>query len=469
MWSMGRGQLSLWITALAIATACTSVEEGDGGVGTTGGGTTTGGMMGPPDNTTCLNSGPGNGGTAVADELTPCNLNRDCICPLECKSDPARLAILGPTGKDTKFCERPCATSADCPIQSEVCVPGVDAGTCLEIPCGPVLPDGGLLNGDLGQACNALGAADGTCIPNALPEVADALYDGGGTNVTIANGLPNACWLAGVSTSSCSSTALASDTADRCPAGQGCAPLTIDGSSTGGVCVPACDPAGTASCPSGTKCEGMPILDPASGALGFCYASSGAGGCLSGLPASETELYLCRANGSCGCPDSCVATPSRMATWCSRSCTTTADCPNPSTGCSGGACGYLPCGATALGACNYVGSADGTCLASGFSWAAAGPFCVAAGNRTLGSGCSLTSPQSVRLAITTYLPTDRVTFLAPAPSAYCGPGLLCVDDGSGHGTGNCQQSCNDQLTPGSCGSASCYILDPSGFGFCHNG
>ena len=465
---MGRGRLAVGITALAIAAACTTVEEGDGGVGTTGAGTTTGGTMGPPDNTTCLSSGPGNGGTAVADELTPCNLNRDCICPLECVQDPARFAVLGRTGNDTKFCERPCGTSADCPLESEVCVPGVDAGTCLEIPCGPVLPDGGLLNGDLGQVCNALGKADGTCIPNAVPEAADALHDGGTTNPIIANGLPNACWLAGVSSSSCLLTALPSDSADRCPPGQGCAPLAIDGSSTSGVCVPACDPAGTASCAAGTKCEGTPIPDPLSGALGFCYAS-GSGGCLNGLPASQTELFVCSGSDDCGCPATCVETPSAAARWCSRSCSSNADCPNPSTGCTGGVCGYLPCGATTLVACDYVGSGDGTCLASGFSWAAGSPFCVAAGSRTQGSGCSLTSPQSVRLAVTTYLPTDSVTFLAPASSAYCAPGLLCVDNGSGKGTGKCQPSCNDQVTPGSCGGATCYVLDPSGFGFCKGG
>ncbi len=111
---MGGGQI-LRLAVLLLAIGCTTVEEGDGGVATTGGGTTTGGVVGIPDNTTCLNSGSGSGGTAVADELSPCSLNRDCICPLECLTDSPRLAILGPTGKETRFCERACATSADCP------------------------------------------------------------------------------------------------------------------------------------------------------------------------------------------------------------------------------------------------------------------------------------------------------------------------------------------------------------------
>jgi len=463
---MGRGR-ALGIAVLALAAACTTVEEGDGGVGTTGGGTTTGGTMGPPDNTVCLNSGPGNGGTAIADELSPCSLNRDCICPLECLADSQRLAILGPSGKQTRFCERSCATSADCPLESEVCVPSGDAGTCLEIPCGPLGPDGGILDVDLGQKCDAIGTGDGTCLPNDIVEAADALYDGGGTTMAVANGIPSACWLGGTSSSACTLTAPPATPSERCPPGDGCSPLAIDGTSSNGVCVPACDPAGAPSCPAGAQCVGAPILDPA-GSVGFCYAG-GSGGCLSGLPASQTELFLCKSDGDCGCPQSCVQTPSGGAKWCSRSCTTTGDCPNPSTGCSGGFCGYLSCGPQPLGACTYVGTGDGTCLATGFSWAAASPFCVAAGSHTQGSQCSLTSPQSVKLVVSTYLPTDGVTFLAPAPSAFCAPGLLCVDNGSGSGTGTCQPSCNDQIPSGMCSSGSCYILDPSGFGFCKGG
>ncbi len=129
----------------------------------------------------------------------------------------------------------------------------------------------------------------------------------------------------------------------------------------------------------------------------------------------------------------------------------------------------LPCGTTPLGACDYAGSGDGTCLAPGFSWAAASPFCVAAGSRAEGAGCSLVSPQSVRLAVSTYLPTEEVTFIGPGSSSFCGPGLLCVDNGSGNETGKCRPSCNDQVQPGSCGSGTCYTLDPSGFGFCRGG
>ncbi len=320
---------------------------------------------------------------------------------------------------------------------------------------------------DLGQTCDAIGSGDGTCLPNAVAEAADPLYDGGGTTLAVANGIPSACWLGGTSTSACTLPAPPSTPTDRCPPGDGCAPLAVDGSSSSGVCVPACDPAGTGNCPSGTQCVDTPILDPA-GLLGFCYAS-GSGGCLSGLPASQTELFLCKSASECGCPQTCAETPSAGAKWCTRNCTTTADCPNPSTGCVGGSCGYLPCGAQPLGACNYVGSGDGTCLAAGFSWAAGSPFCVAAGSHAQGSRCSLTEPQSVRLVISTYLPTDQVTFLAPAPSAYCAPGLLCVDNGSGSGNGTCQTACNDQVAPGTCGSGTCYLLDPSGFGFCQNG
>jgi hypothetical protein len=454
---------------LAIAAACTTVEEGDGGVGTSSGGTTTGGTVGTPDNTTCLAGGPGNGGTAIADELTPCSLNRDCICPLECLDDSPRLAVLGPSGTNSKFCERSCATNADCPLQSEVCVPRGDAGTCLEIPCGPVLADGGLLNGDLGEACSALSGEDGTCIPNAIPFTADPEYDGGGTLPIVANGMPNACWLGGTSNSACTLTALASDPSDRCPPAEGCALLTIDGTSSNGICTASCDPTGSGYCAAGTKCELTPILDPTPGDLGFCYAA-GSGGCLSGLPTTQTELFICNNSADCACPEACTQTPSGSAKWCARSCSGSADCPNPSTGCVGGVCAYLPCGAMPLGACDYVGSGDGTCLAPGFSWAAGSPYCVAAGSLAKGAGCSLISPQSVDLVVTTssaYLPTEGVTF--PVPNSYCAPGLLCVDTGSGNETGTCRLSCNDEVTPGVCGSGTCYVVDPSGFGFCHGG
>ena len=113
-----------------------------------------------------------------------------------------------------------------------------------------------------------------------------------------------------------------------------------------------------------------------------------------------------------------------------------------------------------LGACNYLGSNDGTCLASGFSlgqpralhFLRRGQPAEPRGGMQPGFASSRAStwwsPRPAPIC-----PPGGVISLAPAPSSYCGPGLLCVDNGSGKGTGNCRPSCNNGITPGAAAAA----------------
>ncbi len=412
-----------WLVALFCIAACSSAPKGsgDGGSGDAGNGDA------GPDETTCFSL---QGGPPPSYEFAPCQTNAGCPCPLSCVFDSNRSL----PGEQVlpRYCERPCVSSSDCSdVLGDVC----SGGHCVQVTCG----DGGV-----GDPCDAVGSGDGTCTSGALIDCLPWVNPFGGGCGSFTEWSGALCILAGTVPDGGTCALPPGPPNERCMSGELCAPLSFSppiSVMSEGICVPGCDPSlARTSCGVGRVCQ---IVAGVGGfASGYCVSVSPDGGCIGGLPPSETELKV----GPCVCPEQgVVADPSASENViCERPCATSADCPNPATRCVQGFCGFAPClGDGGLpGVCDFADAGDGTCLAPNFAWTPLShPFCVAAG--TLGSG-STCDPSAVPQGevfeniVGGPVTPSLSTALFPLPArTVCAPGLLCVATTS-DGGGMCQ-------------------------------
>ena len=299
-------------------------------------------------------------------EFQGCLDDTGCNCPYACMQDPLRGFV----------CEQPCTSASDCAIFYESC----QSGACALVFCGvELLPDAGV-NGSIDGACDFVGIADGTCMPQSA-------------------GQTPLCIPGGVARNDCASLFTSNLTAaDLCPPAQGC--LAVDGGDRGS-CVRLCDPTlGRSPCPPGGVCATPDAVYRPQ--LGVCLAQ-GAGGCAEGLP--TVEWQACGPGNACGCPGQCVTDldngVNAAGTLCENICETTSDCPDLGTRCVGGLCRVNYCGTDLAGRpapghfdgpCDAAGRLDGMCLPGGLFTDAgqAVGVCVQAGSATGSCDSSLT-------------------------------------------------------------------------------
>jgi hypothetical protein len=342
-----------------------------------------------------------------------CSLDTDCACPFACNPDDPPFGFSGGLGS---VCEYPCTSNADCPEVFTAC----QGGYCAYDLCDVTKTiDGSAPNGAASGTCDSSDAGDGTCVVEN-----DAVL-----------GVIAVCLQGGSSTTTCSGTALRTDSSSLCVAGDVC----VAGADAGS-CRPGCQPNDGGACPSGLGCG---AIDPSGTFQDFGACFTVAGSCLQGFP-FDNEMAACSASAGCGClpgsidiecfPDSNIGTalnPYAVNTYCERFCSTTSDCAVPSTTCLNSWCSYDFCGRTPSGhdagsgydlPCDAASQADGTCLPiATTTHDPAYGLCLQGGSAT--SACVPAA--------------DRAD-----PAGLCGAGNYCEQLGDG-GSG-CLPACNPQ-------------------------
>ncbi len=294
------------------------------------------------------------GGTTP--EYGYCSVDTDCACPFACNPDDPPFSFSGGLGS---VCEYPCTSNSDCPEAHTACQGGYCAYDLCDVS---KTIDGSAPNGMASGLCSSSDAGDGTCIVE---------------NDPILQLVVAVCEQGGASTSTCNTGALRTDPGALCVAGNICVAAADGG--TAGSCQAGCDPLDGGFCATGLGCG---AIDPTGTFLDFGACFTQAGTCLQGFP-FDNEMAACSAAAGCGClggveiecfPDPNIGTalnPYRTDTYCERLCSTSGDCPVPSTTCLNSWCSYDFCGRTPSGhdagsgydlPCNAAGQADGTCL-----------------------------------------------------------------------------------------------------------
>ncbi|HUB05787.1 MAG TPA: hypothetical protein VMB50_02240, partial [Myxococcales bacterium] len=140
----GRCCPGLVCAALEDQGICRAAGTSSGGNASTGSAASGTGTSGGSTGTSTGTSGGTTGGCqqgGAPNELSPCQGDSDCACPLAC--------VPGPGGE--RLCEYPCQTTADCPALYTIC----QGGSCQPNLCG-----GEFDNGTLDGPCNVLGTND---------------------------------------------------------------------------------------------------------------------------------------------------------------------------------------------------------------------------------------------------------------------------------------------------------------------
>jgi hypothetical protein len=331
-------------------------------------------------------------------------------------------------------CEYVCTQTSDCPDPSTTC----QSGSCRQVPCGSGH------NGNVGEACTAADAGDGTCY---------GAVDG--------NDAAGLCIRNGTSAGPCLWPSPSSPPSLTCPADQTCAtfydttgyfPLSTAFSvdSAGnvppgaylGTCVPICSV--TVPCPHGQSCN-LSNLGGTEFAQGCAQDSDG--GCRPG--AGHIEFGLCGSEVDCSCPLSCQADPLYAPEQvCEGTCVVDSDCPNAGDACQGGfcthrLCGLLPdggmaSGSTQNGPCTVYTANDGTCVPS-FNTNQLGAFGICYLGGTAMTDCDPRLPYDAGvLCQTGSFCVDGMcrTVCDPNGSA-CADGGLCIQINDNHASGVC--------------------------------
>ncbi|HUB08160.1 MAG TPA: hypothetical protein VMB50_14225 [Myxococcales bacterium] len=342
----------------AASTSGGSTGGGTTGGGTTGGGSTTGGACAAIDSS----------------EFQQCDAGVTCGAGLTCITDPVFQLPL---------CEYTCTTTANCPDLITAC----SSGSCGYNFCGVNLSDGGVIASAFGQACNAVGTNDGTCI---------AGFDSSGAFVGY-----GVCTQGGSESGSthaaCNASAAArcAGATNLCAGGAIC--LSPDGGAAGS-CYEGCNSSTT--CASGTSCQSIDTEEGAcepsttggtssggstgGGTGGNCgvsgdpYSTGGGASCGTSPSACCSDYCL---SGSCSCNDGqgvdqCAsdsdcnpsdstdgygsgATCDTSSGTCVNPCATDSDCcSETSNGCVGGVCSAT--GGGSGGSCGAVGATCST-------------------------------------------------------------------------------------------------------------
>jgi hypothetical protein len=364
-------------------------------------------------------------------EWQGCGVGNACGCPGLCVTDPENGARV-----PGSVCEVPCGATADCPDLGTHCV----GGLCQVNYCRTGI-DGQPTPGEFDGPCDAVGHADGLCLPGGL-------FTDAGQPVGV-------CVQSGVATSLCDSSlthfnVLGQDRGPNpfaltrealalvCEPGLDCFP-TRDG----GACLQACDPlVADGGCPVGQGCGS----DPLTVNLGYCFPL-GSGGCIGGgYPLNE--LAPCAGAVGCACPLGCYTDTGVGGEICERSCESSDVC-GAGEICREGRCQINFCaqdlfGRTLVGPRFFDGcNADGVNPVSG----TCEPIALGQGSTSMVVGLCLWNG----LATTGQSCTPLVNAAGPSRSPAnlnCVAGDLCVGPGA---LATCAKTCD----PTSGGAGGC--------------
>ena len=150
-----------------------------------------------------------------------------------------------------------------------------------------------------------------------------------------------------------------------------------------------------------------------SGTTGGTTGTTYAGGCTPGAY-YDSELVGCTDSTTCSCDQSCVGEVALGAQVCESNCTTTADCPDPTTVCSAGTCVLNTCD-NLFAVCGVasVNGNDGFCLPYAFTGIGEVDMCTLNGTITTGNDC-----------LGAFQASASKSFAIPA-SHNCASGLVC--------------------------------------------
>ena len=422
--------------------------------------------------------------TAGADQFQGCGQNSDCLCPYGCFADIQRGAV----------CENRCTSVADCTESDEICETDAgscqrthdllrrhDAGipvlgacaasiqcacplSCFDYLCEPActVPSDCAPVGDAGQFCEG----DGWLLPPDPGLQSDRRLDRvlGCTQTTdcqcpfecVVDPRRGAvCELPCTSAVDCASDEICEGDAGACQRTSSCW-----GGDAGLVEWSACTEPAQCACP--LTCLIDPSFTAASGLLlceqcdaGTSCAPPG-GACVdAGALAAQTQYgadsslwTACSDSSVCDCPNQCLPIAGGGSFACQlppRACTTTADCPDPTTFCASGGCipNICPAGAVvtqpcdvAFGQNNPALTGDGQCLPNVLGGATL--LCVQGGTAT--GACSL--------------PPNRND-----PTTLCPSGSTCA---AADGGNICAEMCQIGSLP-DCdgGSRNCASINPA--------
>jgi hypothetical protein len=213
-------------------------------------------------------------------------------------------------------------------------------------------------------------------------------------------------------------------------------------------------PGGTGACKGTDPCDGAGGTLSCGGTSGTTSGGSSSGGYAGGCQPSDyftSEFGDCSSAGgaTCSCGQVC-ATDTNMdlanvggdGQYCETPCTSSAQCPDPQTFCSGGSCVYNDC--TSI----YTACTGGFCLPTdlapqGEALGVEADFCIFNGSGAAGATCDLAFANDL---------TDN-----------CASGLICIATTQGATSGTCTEACDPDGTTGpTCGGGtSCTGIDTS--------